>query len=426
MLDAPPPLFAHERLGPDEDAGPAVPEETHNGPPMFAYECIGAYKNDTVPHEDVYASERDRSGSVDYDLDEFDLEDPTLERFPSNREEILETVRKIETGLEEDRPYFEGVPPSPVVGPGLSLDDLGIDQLSTSPSVSPVVPRAVRRLGIPRVSLGSESPERSASVASLHSIVEESGADGEDEDDVPDRPGGAPADQADRLHTSSDDDEGIALNIKGPKRSVKAPDEKGASGQATPQRAPSPGRPRTPVKATEEPKVTSPRIVVHSAESTENGRDASSVPKPNGAANEVVKANAAASSTETTQIPQHSYENPTQSRPEEDAPSYVNAQQNADQAPTEPSGQPDGRKAAQPVDTATSSSVEPSTTGAETKAVKRSGGEIARRPATPMSVPFPGLDEARHGNWVTAFLRMVFVDWIGGFIQRLFGGGRQE
>ena len=455
MLDGPPPLFAHERLGPDEDGGRAAPEETHDGPPMFAYECVGVYQNETVPHEDLHAPEHDRSGGVDYDLDDFDLKDPTLERFPSNRDEILETVRRIETGLDEDRPYFEGVPPSPVVGPGLSLHDFGVDQLSSSPSVSPVMPRAVKRLEIPRVPQGSESPERSQSIVSLHSIVEESGAD--EEEDLLSGPRGVPYRPAARDRTSSDEDEGISL--KGSTRLVKNANDTAASGQATPQRTPSPdaphnlgerrpnAKPPAPVggrasKETaespgeddsttvnpENPKAASPRIVVHEAESLRNGGDASSVPKPTGAEDETVEANAAATSTsETPQDPQASDNKSTKRQQREDANTRHAAHDDANQGPTAPGKLPVAPEAADAADTANSTSIETSDTRTETHVVQRSGaGSAAQRAATPTSIHSAGLGAAKDGNWVKTFLRLVFVDWIGGFIRRLFGGGRTE
>ncbi len=113
--------------------------------------------------------EHGRSGSfVDYDVDDADLNDPTLEAFPSGRDDILNTVRRIETGLGEDQSAFEGAPLSPVVSLQRrgSNDILG-DYFVVSPiATSPVITRSQERLRVPR------SPHGSVSSMSLQSIRE--------------------------------------------------------------------------------------------------------------------------------------------------------------------------------------------------------------------------------------------------------------
>jgi len=69
-----------------------------NQPPLFAHEALGMYddaSNDVVEdhHRDSKVLEDE-----DIDQDDIDVNDPTLERFPSNREDIIDTVRKLETG----------------------------------------------------------------------------------------------------------------------------------------------------------------------------------------------------------------------------------------------------------------------------------------------------------------------------------------
>ncbi|KAK2011442.1 hypothetical protein LZ32DRAFT_606454 [Colletotrichum eremochloae] len=142
--DGPPPLFAHEALGPYEPAS----------------------ENDD---EDDTSKGLDHHGTVDYDVDKYDLNDPTLERWPSNRSGIIDAVRKVETGLNEDRTTFHGAPLSPLIGSRKA----GLDQdyeeavLSSGPSS----PASAKRLELPRRSHGSMVSDRSH--LSLGSIAEE-------------------------------------------------------------------------------------------------------------------------------------------------------------------------------------------------------------------------------------------------------------
>ncbi len=117
---------------------------------------------------------------------------------------------RLKTGLNEDRPSFEGVPPSLVVGPGKrSSIDSGTDYLSVSPGASPTIPRAVRRLDIP---YGAETPRRSSSLTSLHSIVEETGVDDEAEEQPAVFRPSAGTESISALNSStSDEDEGVVL-----------------------------------------------------------------------------------------------------------------------------------------------------------------------------------------------------------------------
>jgi hypothetical protein len=75
-------------------------ENSSNQPPLFAHEAVGmldpvSYGEDIVEDARCHSS---HSEDKDIDLDSIDVNDPTLERFPSNREAIIDTVRKLETG----------------------------------------------------------------------------------------------------------------------------------------------------------------------------------------------------------------------------------------------------------------------------------------------------------------------------------------
>lgn len=139
--------------------------------PLFAHECAGIYEDD-VHDPDHPVDERTHhhpAGGRDYDPDLYDLNDPTLERFPSNRDEIMDTVRKMESGLGADQTSVEGVPPSPIVG-SIPKNENFPEDSSTSPPSSPIAPRSNKRLRVQRLSQGSTSDK--SSIVSLTSIAE--------------------------------------------------------------------------------------------------------------------------------------------------------------------------------------------------------------------------------------------------------------
>lgn len=111
---------------------------------------------------------------MDDELD-FDPTDPTLERFPSRREEILKKVRKLETGLDEDVATFEGYPASPVVSLGRKGSIGRADPTLDPFSLSPASPRqqASCQLDAHRDSLVLDQ----SAASSLQCILEETTSD---------------------------------------------------------------------------------------------------------------------------------------------------------------------------------------------------------------------------------------------------------
>ncbi|OHE92002.1 hypothetical protein CORC01_12693 [Colletotrichum orchidophilum] len=153
-------LDADEDLeGEDADDGP---------PPLFAHEALGPYEP-SADDEDGNLKDYDHHGNVEYDVDKYDLNDPTLERWPSNRDGIIDAVRKVETGRNEDQTTFHGAPISPVIGSRRASVDQYYEEavLSSEPSS----PGSTKRLELPRKSHGSMVSDRS--LLSLGSIAEE-------------------------------------------------------------------------------------------------------------------------------------------------------------------------------------------------------------------------------------------------------------
>lgn len=142
--------------------------------PLFAHECAGLYEDDEIPGA-ADVEESDTSNLRPHDRHE-DFEDPTLERFPSNKDEIISAVRKVETGLNVDQTSVEGVPPSPLFKPGnSSVADISSDRSEPS---SPTSARGQQNLSLPPLLPQQSLSERSLSATSLHSIAE--GVEGED------------------------------------------------------------------------------------------------------------------------------------------------------------------------------------------------------------------------------------------------------
>lgn len=66
--------------------------------PLFAHECLGAYEiSDDIIDDDMTEMKIPRKSHSSLDGDDVDLNDPTLEEFPCDREAILGTLRKIQS-----------------------------------------------------------------------------------------------------------------------------------------------------------------------------------------------------------------------------------------------------------------------------------------------------------------------------------------
>jgi hypothetical protein len=80
----------------------------------------------------------------------------------------------------------------------------------------------------------------------------------------------------------------------------------------------------------------------------------------------------------------------------------------------------DGKSA----DTAKSTGIEEENGRGQLKSRRQQSPERSERPLTPSSVHSAGKD-AKSKNFLKAFWRVVFVDWIGGLLMRLCGGSRR-
>ncbi|KAM0255556.1 hypothetical protein ACHAQJ_005627 [Trichoderma viride] len=139
--------------------------------PLFAHECFGAYEfvDDALDHDalDDAKLRRDSKPKLDeYVIEEADINDPTIEQFPSDKSEIFSTLRKIQSSLSQDQVSLDdGSQQSPRLdGRRTSVDS--DDSLLSAGSLSPVTARR-------RENRMSTSSGRNRSLVSLGSIAEE-------------------------------------------------------------------------------------------------------------------------------------------------------------------------------------------------------------------------------------------------------------
>ena len=157
------------------------------GTPLFAHESFGEYNvvaDALHPHEGLgmsgVGSQPRSSVSGEYPLDDVDVDvdinDPTIEKFPSDRHSVIDQLRKIQSSLSEDKVQVDNAPPSPRnIGVGIGTGTTAIDFAdeghlsagSLSPKSSPLSVRAKNE----NRSRSSFAQPRSA--VSLDAIAEE-------------------------------------------------------------------------------------------------------------------------------------------------------------------------------------------------------------------------------------------------------------
>ncbi|KAK3996022.1 hypothetical protein QBC44DRAFT_5492 [Cladorrhinum sp. PSN332] len=214
--------------------------------PLFPHECLGLSEpnEDVRPpdiHDDVLPV--DKSPIEDIDPDQVDLNDPTLERFPSSREEIIDTVRKLETSLNEDHASFEGAPPSPAVNASLLGGNDVSDVSLTESTAASAVPRASKHHEVPKSPQLSGSHGSASGSLQAISEADEPETEGSIESKllapvVFANPNMKPRPSPLEGHTS-DDDEGVSLRDAVSPRTV-SPLEKAVSPKTAEQNGISP------------------------------------------------------------------------------------------------------------------------------------------------------------------------------------------
>lgn len=325
--------------------------------------------NDTGPQDSHGPGKHGRGDHID--ADGTDLNDPTLERFPSNWEEIVDTVRKLEGGLNEDHATAGGMPLSPAISASrrFSCDPTG-DLVVSPVAVSPVASRKSRHLGVPRSPPGSVGSDRSSAL-SLHSIpeVHEAGvSEGNDSSPLVFKQAAAKESRNEGVISSaSDDSEGVVMKSPSTKTSGRTHQEE--------LRSLNPG-------------TVAPPVGRSSKTSTERtGETASAISQLSRALAETTQSSA--------------LETPKATTPESDI--FRNPQREVNT-----------------IDTGKSTAVRANSS------VRRPKNRVTapERVGTPTSINSVRLQADGDGNWFRIFFRMLFVDWIGGFISRIWNRAR--
>lgn len=398
----------------------------------MADECAGLYEDDEIPGvpEDEQRAEIVNGHTRDQAKEDF--EDPTLERFPSSKGEILAAVRKVETGLNANQTLNEGVPPSPIFRTRTRSTDDGQGE-QQSPESSPVSSKESQHLPLPaqpQENLG----ERSLSAVSLGSIAEDDEADASTAEEIaPIVEQAETADEAIKVAKNAEGDVALdpAKSVSRPVVTVPSPSvknnndlispvsdedeavvmkdgkgkdkivENGQSGSLTPERATTPkpeepGSPSEPAPNTAEP-----------------DEDAAPVTEPEPVTMPVPPSPKIVVSEAEDIQPQAVLD---------EAPSTTENGHKDIQAPAPGAGQDDTGARSEPV--ATSSAIEDNQPSA---LKKRSApqSEPRDRSGTPAPIPDNEWEAAKNGNWFSAFFRLIFVDWVGGFVSRLCGSRRK-
>lgn len=156
---------------PRDDASTDETTEQQIDTPLFAHESFGAHEfvGAGFDHNNVVKTSgsptslpSDSGGSVV--CDDVDIADPTVEKFPSDRESVLDTLRKIQSSAEEGRASLDDGQHSAVTtSGGASVDSSEENDFSLGPSPS--------RRRDTRTSRGSFG--RPISAVSLSCIAEE-------------------------------------------------------------------------------------------------------------------------------------------------------------------------------------------------------------------------------------------------------------
>ncbi|KAG4025252.1 hypothetical protein MFRU_062g00050 [Monilinia fructicola] len=331
--------------------------------PLFAHECGGP---PTAEDRAEYERAQSRSSIPGPMFREFDPNDPSLEPFPSNFNQILEHVRRLENQLSEDQTDVEGNPLSPVATNGNRHAEVAD---FPTPSLQPLEHESSPSL-LPIVEENAEG-EPESELTALPPSMEKSQSDGNLSDESKDFGGQATgADDAEISERASQDSISQLPSIRAPRSS--SPRRPAMKLAENPSKL-HPVLPTLPPTPFVENKSLNLEGSAQGSPNAEEGRNSPTIT--------VQPATPAASvNTEATD-----------SVPRENAAKTTSfAEESGD---------------------------------SQLRARKQPASNVPDRSITPSSMRSAGND-AKSRNFLRAFFQVVFVDWIGGLIRKLCGGGR--
>lgn len=332
--------------------------------PLFAHECIQPPPGgfETRPP----ARYEPVKSKLSIQENAIDFDDPSLEEFPTERNAILEHIRSCEARLPEDETNVEGIPPSPVVGAKNHFERMEL------PSPSPALLTT------------DHSP-------SLNSIPED-GEEGYREDLLAALPEGTNLNLSNgEPHMSqgnSDEEEMPVQEARKPsvdvQEVVQTPPSQHPESTETPPIIDNPTMDGSYIEPEPAKLPVTPFVHDNSRQLGEQEPRAKEIVTPEEGPNITVQPATPGSSLKTTA--------------------------------TDPFDKP--------INTAKSSAIEEQN-GRSQLASRKPAAPSPERPLTPTSMRSAGKD-ANSRNFLKAFWRVVFVEWIGGFIMRLCGGDRKK
>jgi hypothetical protein len=297
----------------------------------------------------------------------YDFDDPSLEPFPTERIAIFEHIRKCEARLPEDEVRIEGIPPSPVVG----------------------TRKQPERIEVPSASPGLLITEPSPSLDS----IPEDGEEGYRE-------------------------EMLAALSKGTNLNSSNGEPQMESGTEEKQK---------PVQEARQPSVD-----VQEVTQTPPSQHADSTETPPNF--DITSMDGSYMEPGRVKLPVTPFvhDNSKQLGEPEQEPGMKDAvtPEEGPQITVQPATPGSSLKTTttnpfeKPVNAAKSSALEEQT-GRSQLASRKPAAPSPERPLTPTSIRSAGKD-VKSRNFLKAFWRVVFVEWIGGFIIRLCGGDRKK
>lgn len=348
----------------------------------------------TIVSEDVDQDNEIREEDL-LDEESIDINDPTLERFPSNREEIIDTVRKLETGLEADQVLIEDAPPSPIIGSTTSRRESEVSHDAVLGAS--VIPRTVKRLEVPhspRISVSSAQ----SSALSLQSISESDEPASSKEDDsstVQLSPPHKTATAGEATPREVVEDEGISLSPDSPKKTEPTEDLTTKTLESQVQDIPEVSAHAVSVEAPVEPTVQE--------------EQAPKDPKPT-AAEDAKPTNGLLPSPEVVaETTERSFK-----------PSQPTAQESTDEpaAASDATGAGVGSEAE-----ASATAIGADKDNANT--VRKRGGQGTQASSPPPN-DAPVIKQDPKSGWFTTFCKLIIVDFIGGILSRIAGNRKRQ
>lgn len=157
---------------------------SHHACPMFSHECVIVPGKDAVDEEAIITEDYEprrvpSHKSHDYAEDQdIDADDPNLEKFPSDSAAIYAAIRRLSTSVDEDRTLPQGTAPSHIINPPRpsSSDDSPDSQTLTVPQAG----------SSSHVEQQSHGEMRTRSLSASGGSVSSLNAIAEDEDERPD------------------------------------------------------------------------------------------------------------------------------------------------------------------------------------------------------------------------------------------------